>query len=80
MQIGMLGLLEATKKFDPAMGVELSTFASKRIRGAIIDEVRKRSPLSRADSSYLEIQGDAVTKLSNELGKSPNGSGKSPVR
>ena len=71
VQIGMLGLLEATKKFDPAMGVELSTLASKRIRGAIIDEVRKRSPLSRADSSYLESQGDAVTRLSNELGRAP---------
>jgi RNA polymerase sigma factor for flagellar operon FliA len=72
VQIGMLGLLEATRKFDPAMGVELSTFASKRIRGAIIDEVRKRSPLSRADSSYLESQGDAVTRLSNELGRAPS--------
>ena len=47
VQIGMLGLLEATK-ISTAQGVELSTFASKRIRGAILDEIRRRSPLSRA--------------------------------
>jgi len=72
VQIGMLGLLEATRKFDPKQGVTLSTFASKRIRGAIIDEIRKRSPLSRADSSYVDNQAKAASKLANELGRAPS--------
>ena len=71
VQIGMLGLLEATQKFDPSQGTALSTFASKRIRGAIIDEIRKRSPLSRTDSSYLDSQTKASRKLANELGRAP---------
>ena len=65
VQIGMLGLLEATKNFDSAQGVELSTFASKRIRGAILDEIRRRSPLSRSDNASVKSEQDAIEKLSH---------------
>lgn len=42
---GVLGLVEAASQFDPARGVEFRTFAYHRIRGAILDELRRNCPL-----------------------------------
>ena len=72
VQIGMLGLLEATKNFDSSQGVELSTFASKRIRGAILDEIRRRSPLSRSDNALVKSEQDAIERLSHHLKREPS--------
>ena len=41
IQSGMIGLLEAARKYDPTKGASFETYAGIRIRGAIIDEVRK---------------------------------------
>ncbi len=41
IQAGMIGLLEAFSKYDPTKGASFETYAGIRIRGAIIDEVRK---------------------------------------
>tara|TARA_R110002110_G_scaffold64294_12_gene177834 strand:- start:577 stop:1287 length:711 start_codon:yes stop_codon:yes gene_type:complete len=41
IQSGMIGLLEAARKYDPSKGASFETYAGIRIRGAIIDEVRK---------------------------------------
>lgn len=42
---GVLGLVEAAGKFDPARNAQFKTFAYLRIRGAIYDELRRNSPL-----------------------------------
>jgi RNA polymerase sigma factor FliA len=42
---GVLGLVEAAAKFDPARNAQFKTFAYLRIRGAIVDELRRNSPL-----------------------------------
>ncbi|MCA9149451.1 MAG: sigma-70 family RNA polymerase sigma factor [Planctomycetales bacterium] len=42
---GVLGLVEAAQQFDPTRGVPFKTFAFPRIRGAIIDELRRNCPL-----------------------------------
>ena len=39
---GIIGLLEAIDRFDPDKKIKFETFASKRIRGAVIDTLRKR--------------------------------------
>jgi len=41
VQVGMVGLLDAIEKYDPAKGVRFETYAVTRIRGAILDEMRK---------------------------------------
>ena len=74
IQIGMVGLLEAAKSYDSAQGADLGTFASKRIRGAILDEVRKRSPLSRTDSSHLKAEAVVVEQFSAKYGRPPTAS------
>lgn len=42
---GTLGLVEAAGKFDPERGVKFETFAAWRIRGAVLDELRRNCPL-----------------------------------
>ncbi len=42
---GVLGLVEAANSFDPARGNQFNTFAFLRIRGAILDELRRNCPL-----------------------------------
>lgn len=45
--IGMIGVWDALEKYDPARGVRFETFATWRIRGAILDELRKLDWLPR---------------------------------
>ncbi|MDR7459733.1 MAG: sigma-70 family RNA polymerase sigma factor, partial [Armatimonadota bacterium] len=45
---GVVGLLEAIGRFDPSRGVDFSTYATYRIRGAILDGLRGRDPLPRS--------------------------------
>jgi RNA polymerase sigma factor for flagellar operon FliA len=42
---GVLGLVEAAAKYDPSRNAQFKTFAYLRIRGAIVDELRRNSPL-----------------------------------
>ena len=74
VQIGMVGLLEAAKSYDASQGADLGTFASKRIRGAILDEVRKRSPLSRTDSSHIKAEEQVVEQFLAKYGRPPTAS------
>jgi len=68
---GVIGLIEACRSFDSTKNVQLSTFAKFRIRGAILDSLRKLDWGSRA----LRRQGRAITasigKLSSTLGRQP---------
>lgn len=49
--IADLGLVEAARSFDPDRGFRFGTFASFRIEGRLKDELRERSPLSRAEQA-----------------------------
>lgn len=52
---GFQGLLEAKARFDAARGVQLTTFAYYRIRGAMLDHARKASTLSRRAYERLRV-------------------------
>jgi RNA polymerase sigma factor for flagellar operon FliA len=49
VQTGMIGLLEASSRFDPSRQVDFSSYANSRITGAILDELRKWDTCSRQD-------------------------------
>lgn len=68
---GTLGLLEALEKFDPSRGLAVSTFATPRIRGAILDELRRRDRLSRGARRRTREETNAREALAQEKGRSP---------
>jgi RNA polymerase sigma factor (sigma-70 family) len=47
IQVGMIGLAEALSRYEPSQGVQFETFATQRIRGAMLDELREGDWLSR---------------------------------
>jgi RNA polymerase sigma factor for flagellar operon FliA len=68
---GMLGLAQAARSFDPSRGIAFDRFASTRIRGALLDELRGRDWASRsvrAKARSLQVAHDALT---NKLGRAP---------
>ncbi len=60
---GVLGLVEAAAHFDPSRGVQFKTFAYFRIRGAILDELRRNSPLSQEALKKWSRIRDAYQRL-----------------
>lgn len=72
VQIGMIGLMESFQSFDLSQGDDLGTYASKRIRGAILDEVRRRSPLSRQDNGHIKNEKRAIEHLKSIHGRAPS--------
>ena len=71
IQIGMIGLIEASKNFDPSVGVSFDEYAKRRIKGAILDEVRKASSLSRLAVKNNREYSSAKNSLTNSLGRQP---------
>lgn len=69
---GMLGLMDAISKFDETRGMKFSTYASIRIKGAMIDELRKNSPISKGAMDKLNRYNDAVERLQKRLGREPS--------
>ena len=72
IQVGTIGLIEASKSFDKKRGVDFEAFARTRIRGAIIDEVRKLSYLPRSAMVNIRDHNQASSELSTELGREPS--------
>jgi RNA polymerase sigma factor FliA len=72
IQVGLIGLSEALTRFEASQGVQFETFATQRIRGAMIDELRENDWMSRGSrKSQKEIEA-ALRKLEHKLGRSPN--------
>jgi RNA polymerase sigma factor for flagellar operon FliA len=66
----MIGLLEADKNFDSTKGAQFETFARIRIRGAMIDEVRRSSNLPRSVMTSIRDISNARAGLEQKLGRS----------
>jgi len=71
---GVIGLIDAIDKFDPGRGVKFETYASLRIKGAIIDELRKLSWVPRTAMGKLNKLNSVKDDLREKLGREPKDS------
>ncbi len=71
VQVGMIGLIEAARAFDPTKGVAFESYAHSRVRGAMIDEVRRLSFLPRSAVAFNKSHSSANQALATELGRAP---------
>jgi RNA polymerase sigma factor for flagellar operon FliA len=67
---GLLGLLDAVGKFEPGRGVKFETYASSRIRGAILDGLRAESWAPALQAKARELEREHV-RLASQLGREP---------
>ena len=70
VQDGVLGLIDAAHRFDAARGIKFETFAERRVRGAIIDALRRDAWPRGVRRARREIES-AREQLRRELGGEP---------
>ena len=71
IQVGMIGLNDALSRYEVAQGVQFETFATQRIRGAMLDELREGDWMSRGSRKSQKDIEHAVHRLEQKLGRSP---------
>ena len=71
IQAGMMGLLDAVKKFQDNLGAQFETYAVQRIRGSIIDELRSADWLPRSVRKDMRTVEAAVAQLEQKLQRAP---------
>jgi RNA polymerase sigma factor for flagellar operon FliA len=71
IQVGLIGLADALSRYEASQGVQFETFATQRIRGAMLDELRGNDWMSRGSrKSQKEIE-TTMRRLEHRLGRSP---------
>ncbi|MEY3807108.1 MAG: hypothetical protein RI893_84 [Pseudomonadota bacterium] len=69
IQAGMLGLLEAIKNYDALQGASFDTYAGIRIRGSMLDEVRRSDWTPRSVHKKSRMVSDAIRIIENRTGR-----------
>jgi len=69
IQSGMIGLLEASNNFDHSKGASFETFAGIRIRGAMLDEIRRGDWTPRSVHKNSRMVSEAIKQLEANLGR-----------
>lgn len=71
VQDGVIGLIDAAHRFDGSRGIKFETFAERRVRGAMIDALRRDAWPRGVRRARREIEA-AREKLRHELGREPS--------
>jgi len=68
---GMEGLLSAMDRYDPRRRVAFQAFALQRVKGAMLDELRRLDPLTRDQRRDSRRRLETLGRLEQDLGRSP---------
>ena len=71
IQAGMIGLLEAQKNYDGSKGASFETYAGIRIRGAMLDDIRRGDWVPRSVHKHNREISQAISVLEGELNRDP---------
>ncbi len=71
IQAGMIGLMDAASRFQEGQGTQFETFASQRIRGAMLDELRRTTGCRAACARRCARSRARCSKLEQQLGRAP---------
>jgi RNA polymerase sigma factor for flagellar operon FliA len=71
IQVGLIGLADALTRFESAQGVQFETFATQRIRGAMLDELRENDWMSRGSRKSQRDIETAMRHVEHRLGRTP---------
>jgi RNA polymerase sigma factor FliA len=71
LQAGMLGLLDAVSRYEETQGAQFETYAAQRIRGAIVDDLRRNDWMPRSVRKSMRRIEAAISRLEQSLGRHP---------
>jgi len=71
VSVGSIGLIEAVQRFDPSRNIKFTTFATFRIRGAILDILREIDWAPRKVRSNVKQVYKVISELQNKLVRNP---------
>ncbi len=71
VQAGMIGLMDAASRFEEGQGAQFETYASQRIKGAMLDELRANDWMPRGVRRAQRDIEKAIRKLEHKLGRAP---------
>lgn len=74
IQTGMIGLLEASRNYDASQGASFETYAGIRIRGAMLDELRRGDWAPRSVHRKARMAAQVVREIENREGRDAHGS------
>jgi RNA polymerase sigma factor FliA len=69
VQVGMIGLIEAWRNYDASQGASFETYAGIRIRGAMLDEIRRSDWTPRSVHRKAREVAEAIRRVENEKGR-----------
>ena len=69
VQAGMIGLLEALRNYDASQGASFQTYARIRVRGAMLDEIRKNDWAPRSVHRKARMVAEVVREIENKTGR-----------
>lgn len=69
---GVIGLMDAIDKYDPARDNKFKTYAEFRVRGAILDELRSQDWVPRSIRDKSKVLDRTIAQLEQDLGRSPS--------
>lgn len=69
VSVAMMGLVEAANRYDPKNGEPFGAFAQKRIRGAVLDELRRRDVLPRRVRHKVKEAGEVQRRIEQKQGR-----------
>jgi len=72
LQAGMIGLLDAASRYDEFHGAQFETYATQRIRGAMLDELREADWLPRSLRRDMRRTEASINRLQQKLGRPPS--------
>jgi RNA polymerase sigma factor for flagellar operon FliA len=71
VSVGVLGLIDAASRYEPALGVPFDAFARRRIHGAMLDALRGLDWVPRSVRRLQRRAEDAIVRLRQRLGREP---------
>ena len=72
IQVGLIGLMDAIERFDGTQGAQFESYATQRIRGSMLDDLREADWLPRHIRQKSRQIESAIHRLTQRLGRQPN--------
>lgn len=72
LQVGLIGLIQARETYDPSRGASFATYAGIRIKGTMLDEVRRNDWVPRSVQQKMKQVAGAIKQVESKLGRPAN--------